>query len=85
MLNGVIVQLFWCGVVGLILFAYGPADKQELTALKQAVERLQRTVEAHEHTENIEGVWVTDAHTFCAEFAEAMTDEGNPDLEIPYP
>ena len=74
------------GLVGLLVLTfYGrPGENQDLIALTAAVERLQHSVDNHEHIDNIEGVWVTDAAAFCAERAEAMRDEyEDPGLDYP--
>ena len=88
-MNPTLKLLLWVMVAAFIGFRFGsgPPERQELAALKEAGERLQYSVNRHEHVENIEGVWVTDAATFCHEWAEAQRDFDYPDYPDypPYP
>ena len=84
--------LIGCGLAGLLyssFFAVPPPVNQELSALKEVVERLQRTVRNHEnytHPAHVEGVWVTGIPTFCAEYEQSVQDGTDiMDYPLPYP
>ena len=69
--------LLWVLVAAFIGARFGsiPPAYQELVALKEDIARLQRSVNRHDHLENIEGVWVTDAAMFCYEWVKDGEEE----------
>lgn len=82
-MKDILVTVFWIGVVGVFLaLLFGSPSHRQLTELQEAVERLQRTVTHHDHHENIEGVWVTDAHTFCEMYDDSMEVDTDPSRDV---
>ena len=69
-MNSTLKLLLWVMIAAFLgtRFGAGRPARQELTDLKETVERLQRSVNRHDHMENIEGVWVTDTYAFCREW-----------------